>query len=104
MPIYADKEEIDATTPHYRAMLQMAAVFAELERGMIRERVRAGLSGAKEQGVTLGRPTGNRRRPTNPPNISAIITPRRRNSPQRHSDRLLGRENGDRHGLTYRFR
>jgi DNA invertase Pin-like site-specific DNA recombinase len=41
--IYADKEAMDATTPHGRAMLQMAAVFAELERGMIRERVMAGL-------------------------------------------------------------
>ena len=34
----------------------MAAVFAELERGMIRERVMAGLERAKAQGVTLGRP------------------------------------------------
>ena len=30
--IYADREGMDATTPHGRAMLQMAAVFAELER------------------------------------------------------------------------
>jgi DNA invertase Pin-like site-specific DNA recombinase len=37
-------------------MLHMAAVFAELERGMIRERVMAGLERAKAQGVTLGRP------------------------------------------------
>ncbi|OJY72359.1 MAG: resolvase [Rhodospirillales bacterium 70-18] len=55
--IYADKEAMDATTPHGRAMLQMAAVFAELERGMIRERVMAGLERAKAQGVRLGRPT-----------------------------------------------
>jgi len=54
--IYADKEAMDATTPHGKAMLQMAAVFAELERGMIRERVIAGLCRAREQGVTLGRP------------------------------------------------
>lgn len=54
--IYADKEGVDATTPHGRAMLQMAAVFAELERGMIRERVNAGLARAKAQGKTLGRP------------------------------------------------
>ena len=37
-------------------MLHMAAVFAELQRGMIRERVMAGLERAKAQGVTLGRP------------------------------------------------
>ena len=55
--IYADREGMDATTPHGRAMLQMAAVFAELERAMIRERVNAGLARAKEQGKRLGRPT-----------------------------------------------
>lgn len=55
--IYADKEGMDATTPHGRAMLQMAAVFAELERGMIRERVNAGLDRARARGVRLGRPT-----------------------------------------------
>lgn len=54
--IYADKEAMDATTPHGRAMLQMAAVFAELERAMVRERVNAGLARAKAQGKTLGRP------------------------------------------------
>jgi DNA invertase Pin-like site-specific DNA recombinase len=55
--IYADKEAMDATTPHGRAMLQMAAVFAELERGMIRERVMAGLARVRAEGKkTLGRP------------------------------------------------
>jgi DNA invertase Pin-like site-specific DNA recombinase len=49
---------MDATTPHGRAMLQMAAVFAELERGMIRERVMAGLARARAEGKkTLGRAT-----------------------------------------------
>ncbi len=54
--IYADKEAMDATTPHGKAMLQMAGVFAELERGLIRERVMAGLDRAKAQGTKLGRP------------------------------------------------
>ena len=54
--IYADKEGMDATTPHGKAMLQMAAVFAELERGMVRERVIAGLNRARAQGKALGRP------------------------------------------------
>ncbi len=54
--IYADREGMDATTPHGRAMLQMAAVFAELERGMIRERVVAGLARARKAGAVLGRP------------------------------------------------
>lgn len=54
--IYADKEAMDSSTPHGRAMLQMAAVFSELERGMIRERVNAGLARAKAAGKRLGRP------------------------------------------------
>ena len=33
----------------------MCGVFAEFERGMIRERVNAGLARAKERGVNLGR-------------------------------------------------
>ena len=47
--IYADKESMDATTPHGKAMLQMAAVFAELERGMIVERVKAGIARAQAE-------------------------------------------------------
>ena len=37
-------------------MFQMMGVFAEFERSMIQERVKAGLSRAKAQGKTLGRP------------------------------------------------
>ena len=55
--IFADKEGMDTSTPHGRAMLQMAAVFAELERHMIRERIVAGLQRATAQGRKLGRPT-----------------------------------------------
>jgi DNA invertase Pin-like site-specific DNA recombinase len=55
--IYADKEAIDATTPHGRAMLQVAAVFVELERGMIGERVAAGPARVRAEGKKkLGRP------------------------------------------------
>jgi DNA invertase Pin-like site-specific DNA recombinase len=54
--IYADKEGMDATAPHGRAMLQMAAVFGELERGLLRERVNAGLARARAAGKILGRP------------------------------------------------
>jgi DNA invertase Pin-like site-specific DNA recombinase len=37
-------------------MFQMLGVFAEFERAMIQERVRAGLARAKADGKTLGRP------------------------------------------------
>ena len=44
--IYSRQGSDHATTPHGKAMLQMAAVFARLERGMIREHVMAGLERA----------------------------------------------------------
>ncbi len=50
------KEGMDISTAHGRAMLEMAAVFARLEREMIRSRVNAGLQRAKDEGKTLGRP------------------------------------------------
>ncbi len=37
-------------------MFQMMGVFAEFERAMIQERVRAGLARAKAEGKQLGRP------------------------------------------------
>jgi len=37
----------------------MAAVFAELERGMVRERVMAGLARVRAEGKKLGRPKVN---------------------------------------------
>ena len=54
--MFAFKESMDTSTAHGRAMLEMAAVFARLEREMIRERVVAGLNRARAQGKQLGRP------------------------------------------------
>lgn len=51
------KESMDTSTAHGRAMLEMAAVFARLEREMIRARVHAGLQRARKEGTRLGRPT-----------------------------------------------
>jgi DNA invertase Pin-like site-specific DNA recombinase len=60
--MFAFKESMDTSTAHGRAMLEMAAVFARLEREMIRERVLAGLKRAVDSGVKLGRPSlGNER-------------------------------------------
>jgi len=42
------------------AMCQLCGVFADLERSIIHERVKAGLERAKAKGVTLGRPVGDR--------------------------------------------
>ena len=51
------QQGLDTTTPAGKAMFQMMGVFAEFERAMIRERVKAGLDRARAQGKRLGRPT-----------------------------------------------
>lgn len=54
--LYLHQQAIDTTTPAGKAMFQMCGVFAEFERGILSERVKAGLNRAKEQGKVLGRP------------------------------------------------
>ena len=49
-------EALDLTTPAGRAMAGLLAVFAEFEREILRERVRAGLIHARQNGKRLGRP------------------------------------------------
>ena len=49
-------EALDLTTPAGRAMAGLLAVFAEFEREILRERVRAGLDHARKHGKRLGRP------------------------------------------------
>jgi DNA invertase Pin-like site-specific DNA recombinase len=51
------QQGIDTTTPAGKALFQMMGVFAEFERAMIQERVKAGLARAKAEGKRLGRPT-----------------------------------------------
>jgi DNA invertase Pin-like site-specific DNA recombinase len=67
-------EALDLTTPVGRAMAGLLAVFAEFEREILRERVRAGLAHARQNGKRLG-PTGNGRTACR---SGAEITPRRR--------------------------
>lgn len=55
--LYLHQQGLDTSTPSGRAMFQMMGVFSEFERAMIQERVKAGLSRAKDEGVKLGRPT-----------------------------------------------
>ena len=54
--LYLHQQAIDTTTPAGKAMFQMCGVFAEFERGILSERVKAGLNRAKKQGKVLGRP------------------------------------------------
>ena len=54
--LYLHQQGVDTTTPAGKALFQMVGVFAEFERAMIRERVRAGLERARAHGKVLGRP------------------------------------------------
>jgi len=54
--LYLHKQGIDTTTPAGKLLFQMLGVFAEFERSMIVERVKAGLKRAKAEGKVLGRP------------------------------------------------
>ena len=49
-------EALDLTTPAGRAMAGLLAIFAEFEGEILRERTRAGLAQARQNGKRLGRP------------------------------------------------
>ena len=56
MDLYLDQQAIDTTTPMGKLVFQLTGAFAEFERMMIRQRIKAGLKRAVAQGVKLGRP------------------------------------------------
>src|SRR5579872_5683620 len=49
-------EALDLTTPSGRALAGMLAVFAEFERDILRDRVKAGIAQARQEGRPPGRP------------------------------------------------
>ena len=49
-------EALDLTTPSGRALAGMLAVFAEFERDILRDRVKAGIDQARKDGKPHGRP------------------------------------------------
>jgi DNA invertase Pin-like site-specific DNA recombinase len=53
--LFLHQQGLDTSTTAGRAMFQMCGVFAEFERGIIRERINAGLARAKANGTKLGR-------------------------------------------------
>jgi DNA invertase Pin-like site-specific DNA recombinase len=54
--LYLDQQAIETTTPMGKLVFQLTGAFAEFERTMIRQRIKAGLKRAVAQGVKLGRP------------------------------------------------
>ena len=51
---------LDTTSPFGEALYYITAAYAQLERGILSERVRAGMERARRQGHRLGRPGGTR--------------------------------------------
>jgi DNA invertase Pin-like site-specific DNA recombinase len=67
--LYLHQQGINTTTPAGKALFGMMGVFAEFERGMIQERVRAGMARAKVKGTKSGNPIGR-------PAVSSLIEDR----------------------------
>ena len=57
-------DRVDTTSPMGKAFFQIAGVFAELERGMINARTKAGIAKARADGVKFGRTVGSKNRST----------------------------------------
>ena len=55
MPVSLEND-IDTTTPMGMVLFSMCAAFSEMERELIRERIKAGLSAAHKKGRKGGRP------------------------------------------------
>jgi DNA invertase Pin-like site-specific DNA recombinase len=57
-------DKVDTTSPMGKAFFQIAGVFAELERGMINARTKAGIDKAKADGIKFGRRIGSKNQNT----------------------------------------
>jgi hypothetical protein len=85
--LFLHQQGLDTSTPSGRAMFQMLGVFAEFERSMIRERVMAGLSRAKADGIQLGR---RRLEDSDADKVAAIVAARAKGTGIRRIARELG--------------
>ena len=56
--LYLERQGLDTSTPAGKAMFQMLGVFAEFERSLIQERIRAGIAKAKASGTKSGKAFG----------------------------------------------
>ncbi len=78
--LFLHQQGIDTTTPAGKAMFQMMGVFAEFERAMISERVKAGLSTARAKGKSWADPAF-RRSPKRQSSVTFAARPRPRSAP-----------------------
>jgi DNA invertase Pin-like site-specific DNA recombinase len=58
--LYLEQQGLDTSTPAGKALFQMLGVFAEFERSIIQERIRAGIARARQSGTKSGNPIGRR--------------------------------------------
>ena len=58
--LIATSQNIDTSTPMGKFFFTILSGFAEMEREMIRERIKLGLERRKKQGKKLGRPKGSK--------------------------------------------
>ena len=91
--LYLHQQGLDTSTPAGRAMFQMCGVFAEFERSIIQERIKAGLARARSQGTKLGRPKS-----TTPEVEAAVLKARAEGK----SIRAIAREMGISSGAVQR--
>ena len=64
---------MDTATPQGKLFFQMAGAFAEYERSMIAERVKAGMGYAAEHGTKSGKPIGRPRLDVDPAAVRAFL-------------------------------
>lgn len=56
--LYIDQNDLDTTTAAGKLLFHITGAFSEFERGLIQERVRAGIKRAKDSGTKSGLPIG----------------------------------------------
>jgi putative DNA-invertase from lambdoid prophage Rac len=52
--------QFDLTTPHGKMIASIMATLAEFERDLLKERIKSGISNARDKGKIFGRPTGGK--------------------------------------------
>jgi len=95
--LYLHQQGVDTTTPAGKMMFQMCGVFAEFERSMIQERIKAGLERARARGKRIGRPKiPSRKR-------DRIIEAHRRGISRRQISKKVGVSYGTVHNVLQGF-
>jgi DNA invertase Pin-like site-specific DNA recombinase len=100
--LYLDRQGLDTSTPAGKAMFQMLGVFAEFERAMIVQRVRAGMAKARAQGTRSGKAIG--RPKVSAEKITAVQTALAAGDGIRKVARAVGLGNGTVHAIAREMR